>query len=178
MIESKICDWYASYFATFMPTNSCWISSITLSILPMLCSYACTMISVLQFRVLHVFRPIVLDGHRFQRVEKRIVVQTVHFVRIVLRAKTKYTTTSVPIRWTFILHIFRIIFHSPDWYYHRYIPSSLAHSAFPACSQSAGGTSTSQPHWRIRTAPPLPSKCPKWLRHPNQSNASKRIGND
>lgn len=39
----------------------------------------------LQLRVLHVFRPVVLDGHRLQRVEERVIVQTVHFVRVVLR---------------------------------------------------------------------------------------------
>lgn len=38
--------------------------------------------------MLYVFGPIILDGHRFQRIEERIIVQAVHFVRVVLRTET------------------------------------------------------------------------------------------
>uniref|UniRef100_A0A8D7ZWA0 (northern house mosquito) hypothetical protein n=1 Tax=Culex pipiens TaxID=7175 RepID=A0A8D7ZWA0_CULPI len=40
-------------------------------------------IPALQLRMLHIVRPVVLYRHRLQRVQERIVIQTVHLVRIV-----------------------------------------------------------------------------------------------
>lgn len=36
-----------------------------------------------QLRVLDVVGPVVLDGHRLQRVQERVIVQAVHLVRVV-----------------------------------------------------------------------------------------------